>query len=352
MRFRPTLPSVAKKDGAEAERAEEEEVPPAAIVPQTAGAPQLAPIPEATIAPAAPDDTDADTDSDTNRLIGADDPDSPRPPELDFTPYSPDTLDARHTDSILQALATPETLDKSLRRLDEQARATIEEQGVNVLFLALGMLHYTDSESSDVVLRAPLVMVPVSLTRKSARTGYTIEATDDDPIVNPALAEYLRREYGVTLPDLHSPDSPGEQSDQGDETDDEDSSLHRFYHSVMDVVDDRTSASQPGWSVKTDIFLGLFSFQKLVMFKHLEAHAPEFAGHDMVRQLITREAPPGTVVMGLPEDVRDLELDRDFPPESTAQIVDADSSQLRAIAAISKGYPLVLEGPHCQCGHT
>lgn len=79
--------------------------------------------------------------------------------------------------------------------------------------------------------------------------------------------------------------------------------------------------------------------------KDLEAHASEFAGHDMVRHFITREAPPETVVMGLPEDVRDLNLDRDFPPESTAQIVDADSSQLRAIAAISRGYPLVLEGP-------
>jgi len=63
------------------------------------------------------------------------------------------------------------------------------------------MLHYTEAASSDVVLRAPLVMVPVSLARKSARTGYTIEATHDDAIVKPALAEYLRREYGVKLPE-------------------------------------------------------------------------------------------------------------------------------------------------------
>ncbi|HEU4584223.1 MAG TPA: DUF3320 domain-containing protein, partial [Gemmatimonadaceae bacterium] len=158
------------------------------------------------------------------------------------------------------------------------------------------------------------------------------------------------------LPDLHSsssPDSAGHHDDLGDQgtqggengDDDEAASFQRFYQAVMKVVDDRARAGQPGWSVKTDIFLGLFSFQKLVMFKDLETHAAEFAGHEMVRQLITREAPPGTVVMGLPEDVRELELDRDFTPESTAQVVDADSSQLRAIAAISRGYPLVLEGP-------
>jgi len=53
----------------------------------------------------------------------------------DFTPYDPTTLDDRHTDEWLQTAATPEVLDKSLRRLDEQARSTIEEQGVNTLFL-------------------------------------------------------------------------------------------------------------------------------------------------------------------------------------------------------------------------
>src|SRR5262249_38631809 len=48
---------------------------------------------------------------------------------------------------------------------------------------------------------------------------------------------------------------------------------------------------------------------------------------------------------GLPTDVCEMELDRQFAPEQTAQIVDADSSQLRAIVAVSKGHPLVLEGP-------
>ncbi len=335
MRFCPTLPSAAKKDDGET-GVEEQGAAAGTAAGTVAGAATPAPLPQSPIASAS---QLADTESD--RLIDADDSDAPQPMELDFAPYDPDSLDDRYTDDILQALATPEALDKSLRRLDEQARATIEEQGVNVLFLALGMLHYTEAASSDVVLRAPLVMVPVSLARKSARTGYTIEATDDDAIVNPALAEYLRREYGVKLPDLHH---AGEQGNENGD-DDEGSSLLGFYQSVMEVVEDRARAGQPGWSVKTDIFLGLFSFQKLVMFKDLEANTTAFAGHYMIRQLITREAPPGTVVMGLPEDVREMELDRDFCPEQTAQVVDADSSQLRAIAAISKEYPLVLEGP-------
>ena len=63
----------------------------------------------------------------------------------DFVPYDSASLEERHTDNQLQTTAQAEALDKSLRRLDEQARMSIEEQGVNPLFLAIGMLHYTES---------------------------------------------------------------------------------------------------------------------------------------------------------------------------------------------------------------
>src|SRR4051812_1772113 len=68
-------------------------------------------------------------------------------PQPEFVPYDSATLDDRHTDEFLQSSATPEALDRSLRRLDEQARLAIEEQGVNTLFLALGMLHYTEADT-------------------------------------------------------------------------------------------------------------------------------------------------------------------------------------------------------------
>ena len=301
MRFHPTLASAAKRDGKD--HAEE---------------------------------ASATGNGTTTEAAGVDDEDAaPHSMELDFTPYEADALDERYTDDVLQALATPEALDKSLRRLDEQARATIEEQGVNVLFLALGMLHYTESRDSTEVLRAPLIMVPVRLARKSARSGYTIEATDDEPMVNPALAEHLRRLFGIELPPIPV---------IGDDEED-DASLQNFYRAISDIAAERVRAGLAGWAVKTDIFLGLFSFQKLVMFKDLEANAEAFAAHHMIEQLVRREATPETPVMGLPNEIRAMDLDRDFAPERTAQVVDADSSQLRAIAAVSKGHALVLEGP-------
>jgi len=296
MRFRPTLPSIRKLDG---------------------------------------DPSSADSAVAATPPLSEEEDEAPQPMELDFAPYDVDALEDRHRDDVLQCLATPEALDKSLRRLDEQARATIEEQGVNVLFLALGMLHYTESSDSKEVLRAPLIMVPVNLARKSARSGYTVGASDDESMVNPALMEHLRRQFAIELPQIASQFSEEPDGDV----------LHRFYGAVAGIVAERVAAGMTGWAVKTDIFLGLFSFQKLVMFKDLEANTESFAAHSMVRQLMSREAAADTPVMGLPNDVRTMDLDREFAPESTAQVVDADSSQLRAIAAVSRGHPLVLEGP-------
>jgi very-short-patch-repair endonuclease len=244
----------------------------------------------------------------------------------EFVPYDAATLDDRHTDEFLQTTATPEALDRSLRRLDEQARLAIEEQGVNTLFLALGMLRYTEADASEQVFNAPLVLLPVELTRKSARSGYRMRAADDEPVVNPALAEYLRLDFGLTLPEL--PDS----ATIGDDYD-----LQTLLSAASSLI-----AGRRGWSITTDVVLALFSFQKFVMYKDLEANGPAVATHRLVRQLVGRE---GDRIIGLPDDVRRLDLDREFAPEATAQVVDADSSQLRAIAGVARGYDLVLEGP-------
>ena len=190
------------------------------------------------------------------------------------------------------------------------------------------MLHYTEDGQSSEVFRAPLVLVPVALARKSARTGYLVTATDDDPLVNPALVEFLRRFHDLSLPDLPDPQAANRPGDYD---------LQAFFQATREAI-----AGQASWSVKTELYLGLFSFQKFVMYADLNANSSAILKHRLAQQLVSRA---GAQNMGLPAEVQALDLDRDFPPESTAQVVDADASQLRAIAASARGYDLVIEGP-------
>lgn len=245
---------------------------------------------------------------------------------IDFVPYDATTLEERYTDDWLQTTCTPEALDKSLRRIDEVSHTTIEEQGVNTLYLTLGMLYYKESPDAEETFKAPLVMLPASLSRKSARSGYVVNAAEEEPLANPALIELLRRNYGIQLPDLPPSDAYKEDYD-----------LQSYFAEVAQRI-----AAQPTWAVKNDVFLASFSFQKLVMYKDLETHQQPAAQHRLVQQLATRE---GAEIIGLPESVRTMDLDAHFPPEGTHQVVDADSSQLRAIAAVARSHDLVIEGP-------
>lgn len=228
--------------------------------------------------------------------------------------------------NALQVSLDTEKLDRALRRLDEQTRLAIEEQGVNILFLALGMLHYKESADSSEIFKAPLVLLPVEISRKSSNTGYVVTSSGDEPIVNLALTEYLRRSYGISLPELTDSASMNEDFD-----------LNMFFSEIQEVV-----KGKKDWFFKDEVHLSLFSFQKLMMYKDIEQYLSKISSHRLIHQMIFKT---GIKYNGLPAEIQLLDLDKSLPPENTFQVVDADSSQLRAIAAVANMHDLVMEGP-------
>jgi hypothetical protein len=60
------------------------------------------------------------------------------------------------------------------------AHTSIEEQGINILYLALGMLNWYESESSEDCRIAPLILIPAALSRSDARARFALALADDD----------------------------------------------------------------------------------------------------------------------------------------------------------------------------
>jgi hypothetical protein len=77
-------------------------------------------------------------------------------------------IPVRHADTRLQTRLTPAGLQKRLLDLYYDARTLEEEQGVNILFLALGTLKWIDPNNPANVRYAPLILVPVALERGNA----------------------------------------------------------------------------------------------------------------------------------------------------------------------------------------
>ena len=144
----------------------------------------------------------------------------------------PDRLADRHTDNRLQTPYDRTQLDVRLRNTFRFAHTSLEEQGVNILYLALGMLHWHESDSSQDPRRAPLILVPAELSRTDARTRFTLTFADEEIDANLSLNEKLKQDFDIRLPLL--PDV-------------EDIDVDEYLRRVADSV-----ASQDRWSVDAD----------------------------------------------------------------------------------------------------
>ena len=67
--------------------------------------------------------------------------------------------------SAVRALLYMDDLAKHCRKIEREAVLAIEETGSNVLFLVLGFLDYPDQRDSDRTFSAPLISIPVSLSK-------------------------------------------------------------------------------------------------------------------------------------------------------------------------------------------
>lgn len=234
-------------------------------------------------------------------------------------------LDALKRREVFVGLDEKE-LESRLVELFRTARTTLQEGGANTLYVALGFLSWT-REKGGQKYRAPLVLVPVTLNRKSARSGFALVLHEDEPRFNPTLLEMLRQDFH-----LHLGVAEGELP-----RDDNGLDIAAVWKSVSLAIRDI-----PGWEVTDDVVLSMFSFAKYLMWKDLTERTDQLRENPVVRHLIDtpRDAYPSS--SAFPEPKR---LDVDYAPQQTFCPLPADSSQLSAVMAAARGKDFVLIGP-------
>src|SRR5260370_13152100 len=64
---------------------------------------------------------------------------------------------------VFQTRLGESELQKRLTRVAPEAKTLEEEQGINILYLAVGFLHWFEDDNSQVAREAPVILVPVTL---------------------------------------------------------------------------------------------------------------------------------------------------------------------------------------------
>ncbi len=250
--------------------------------------------------------------------------------EENYLPQPDDEIDdatgeaRRHVDTKLQTALTSERLQRKLLSLHHDAQLMIEEQGVNVLYLAIGRLKWFEAEKADTPRYAPLILVPVQLRRRSARERFTVSWREEEAQENLSLAAKLRAEFAIELPKF-----PPEGELLPSE----------YAKTVANAV-----ASQPRWEVQPDaITLGFFSFAKFLMYRDLDPQ------NWPVPEMLLGPTLTGLLRDGFPRSddpfPDNAVLDDLIPAARLDHVVDADSSQTIAIETVRSGRSVVVQGP-------
>ena len=140
--------------------------------------------------------------------------------------------------------------ERTLKNLRSKAKLAQDEQGTNTLYLCFGFIYWREHErESSPWLKAPLLMMPVSLGLKSLNAPYTLSRYDDEIEVNPTLDYLINAEYHIDLPtfELKNRDS-----------------FANYLAQIEEIVDKR------GWKVVPEVSLGLLSFLKISMYHDLK----------------------------------------------------------------------------------
>lgn len=226
----------------------------------------------------------------------------------------------------LIAKVAQDVLDGHLLAVFSAARTGLEEGGANTLYIALGLLRWTEAEKAESSHLAPILLVPVSLTRQSVRSGFRLTRHDDEAIINPTLLQLLKNNFEMRIPGLDT-------LPQDDKGVDVAKVLQAFRFAVREI---------PKWEVVAQAHLAIFSFTKFLMWKDLADRTEQLKTNRVVKHLIEH---PGEAFAHEAADERYSRLDAHYKPQDILAPMLSDSSQLGAICAVDDGRDLVLEGP-------
>ena len=217
---------------------------------------------------------------------------------------------------LLLYAQTPNPL-RAVKNIAKKAKEMQDETGINVAYLAFGFVRWKEKEISDIVYRAPLLLVHVNIITGAIVDPVKIEISDDDVVVNPTFSYLLQAEFGMQLPAYEDGET-----------------LTSYYVKVAGIV------GKLGWDVADECKLGIFSFLKINMYEDIKKNKDTILQNKNVRALLGETDPSSTMAYSA-----GAECVVGNPLIDLHTVVDADSSQIESIEMAKSGQSFVLQGP-------
>ncbi|MDF2675986.1 MAG: helicase related protein [Bacillota bacterium] len=210
---------------------------------------------------------------------------------------------------------------KILKLLRAKSKISIEEQGINTLYLTFGMLLWNDLNNNEKI-SSPVILVPVDLTQVSINEPYYLNLHNDEIILNPSLSYKFENDYSIKLPSF----------------DEREDGIKEYLQKIKLAVH---KYSKNDWQVKEEVHLSLLSFLKINMYDDMDKNKDKIIVHPIIKAL----AGDLSQIKKAPKELNFYDHDKNERPIDSFQVLDADSSQQDAILLAKNDISFVLQGP-------
>ncbi len=233
------------------------------------------------------------------------------------TPQKKALITLEQQKGVLRMLEQQKTAAETAIKLIRRNREAGEEAGAKILYMALGFLKYVSREDG-MPKYAPLVLVPVGISRAKGNEDFSLTAGEEGFFVNATLLEFLKQEFNIDIRGLGGDVSALKISE------------------ILAMVRAET-ATMKGWDVVEDVYIAAFSFQRFLLWNDIRAHIDDLKKNENVAALLAGKSERRKMSSTAEED--------DADPEEVLLPLPADSSQFSAIALAGTGASFVLYGP-------
>lgn len=221
----------------------------------------------------------------------------------------------------------------TLIALQRKALSNLEEKGIETLYLAIGMATWPAADGGRPY-DSPVLLLPARIESRGRGSDELRVSVAGEPQINPVLLHIIEENYAIRI----NPSVIVKECCSEDE-----SGMWRIKpESVFSSLEGVTK-SVPGFEIKRRVILANFQFAKMAMVEDLKKNGDAITSSSVVAAVAGHSASRKKLSESL-INIEPAQLD-ERPASDDYLVLDADSTQHRAIVIVAKGQSGVIQGP-------
>ncbi|WP_029513470.1 DUF4011 domain-containing protein [Mycoplasmopsis primatum] len=217
-----------------------------------------------------------------------------------------------------------------LKKMYSKQKTLLEEQGINILFLAFGLLVWKDI-ATETQIKSPLLFIPVLIDQKSKK----ITIQNKEFLLNNSLIKKIKDDFNLNI--------KLELSNNFNPNNDSSLSLYELYKKYINHINHEIGllkeSKTEGWKILDDVSMSLFKFSSMDIYLDFEKNKDKIINSDLMSAIV------GDNSFNSDRIFNEEEIDKTIKPENFLHCLMANSSQETAIQSAIQGSNFIIQGP-------